>query len=236
MPDFDMPARPASFETRGGWVCRALMQDLGLPLNAAGGIVGNVGFESGGFETLHEIGQPEGVGGYGWGQWTATRRRTFFAWCKQHGLDWQSDEANYGYLVEELKGAYRQTVNALKGLGAVVTLEDAVFSVGQTYERPGGTTPTHLPGFNDRLHYGRRAVAGVGGGVAPPPPPPPAVSADDITQLQRRLNAAGIEPALAVDGVLGEDTRDALRAFQEERGLPVSGNPDAATLAALLPG
>lgn len=234
MPDFDMPARPASFEERGGWVCNALMRDLGLPLNAAGGIVGNIGFESGGFEHLHEIGQPAGVGGYGWGQWTAIRRRTFFAWCNQQGLDWQSDEANYGYLLNELQGTYSSTVRALKALGDAVTLEDAVFSVGQTYERPGGTTSTYLPGFADRLHYGQRAVAGAQGAVpaAQPPQVPPGVN---IAQLQRRLNAAGIEPPLAVDGILGDDTRDALRAFQEDRGLTVTGNPDAATMAALLP-
>lgn len=151
---------PTSWEHRGGRVVQALMRDLGLALNAAGGLVGNLGFESAGFTHLREIGQPEGRGGYGWGQWTASRRRTFLLWCKLHNLDWRSDEANYGYLLVELRGAYHHTVDALKALGDDVALEDAVWSVGQTYERPGGTTDDNLPGYDDRLAYAYRAVAG----------------------------------------------------------------------------
>lgn len=94
---FDMPAAGPNvgWEERGGWVVSALCEDYGLTKEQAAGIVGNLGFESGGFQHLHEIGQPEGLGGYGWGQWTAVRRETFLAFCKQAGLPWQSDEANF---------------------------------------------------------------------------------------------------------------------------------------------
>ncbi|MGE5149904.1 MAG: phage tail tip lysozyme, partial [Rhodospirillaceae bacterium] len=85
----DMPARPASFAERGGWLVRRLAHEFSLSLEQAAGLVGNLGYESDGFEKLHEVGQPEGVGGYGWGQWTAARRRTFLAYAEQFGLDWR---------------------------------------------------------------------------------------------------------------------------------------------------
>lgn len=194
-----------------------LMNDLNLTAEQAAGIMGNLAFESNGFKTLHEIGQPEGRGGYGAAQWTSSRREAFFAYCAAHNLDWQSDEANYGYLLTELKGAYKGTIAALQKAG---TLEDAVFSVGQTYERPGGTTPTHLPGYNDRLDYGRRALAGAGTGPAPPKPSPapapepPAISAFD------RLKAIQVVLGVKPDAAFGKGTWAALNALLEAAGQP----------------
>ncbi|WP_404384294.1 peptidoglycan-binding protein [Caenispirillum salinarum] len=46
-----------------------------------------------------------------------------------------------------------------------------------------------------------------------------------IEQIQRDLNRAGYE-AGSVDGVLGSRTRDAIRAYQRDNGLPVTGQPD----------
>lgn len=149
-----MPAN-GTWEERGGWVLRALMAEFGLADFQAAGIVGNIGFESVGFTKLHEIGQAEGVGGYGWGQWTAARREKFLDWCDDHGLDWKSDQANYGYLVADLRGPYARTVTALKNTR---TVDQAVFSFGQTFERPGGTTPEYLPGNAGRLTYAKRAL------------------------------------------------------------------------------
>lgn len=226
---FDMPDARHSWEERGGWVLGSLMVDLGLVMNASGGIVGNTGFESIGFTKLHEIGQPEGLGGYGWGQWTADRRRSFFAFCKSVNLDWHLDEANYRYLVHELKGAYRRTVDALKAMGENITLEQAVWSVGQTYERPGGTTPDNLPGYTGRLKYAQRAVNGYKGlGTAVVPS-----IVVDVRDAQQRLNDWGIEPELDVDGIVGPDTRDAIRVFQELVKIPITGIFDDLTLQTL---
>ena len=53
--------------------------------------------------------------------------------------------------------------------------------------------------------------------------------------LQAALNRAGASPALKVDGIIGPLTRAALRAFQGAHGLPVTGEADPATWAALAP-
>lgn len=156
---FDMPPSPASFEERGGWVLKALKEDYDITDNQAAGIVGNIGFESGGFKHLQEIAPAvEGSrGGYGWAQWTGPRRVKFEAWCKDQGLEPSSDEANYNYLCEELDTSHAYCLNALCKKD---TLEDCVFEFGKLFEAPGGTTDTYLPGFDSRLAYAKRALNG----------------------------------------------------------------------------
>ena len=60
--------------------------------------------------------------------------------------------------------------------------------------------------------------------------------APDIAAVQRALNEWGIEPALTITDRLDADTKDALEVYQEdpEIGLPVTGEPDAATVKRLL--
>jgi peptidoglycan hydrolase-like protein with peptidoglycan-binding domain len=73
--------------------------------------------------------------------------------------------------------------------------------------------------------------------AAPAPPPPPAIppgltpAQQHVAQLQTQLNAAGAQ--LTVDGKMGSQTRDALKAFQQQHNLKVTGRPDAATMKAL---
>jgi putative chitinase len=64
------------------------------------------------------------------------------------------------------------------------------------------------------------------GGVAAPS------EADRIRAVQAALLAAGCDPK-GVDGIMGANTRAALRMFQSLRELPVTGQADAATLKAL---
>ncbi len=58
------------------------------------------------------------------------------------------------------------------------------------------------------------------------------LSADDYRAIQTMLNAGGFD-AGTPDGVWGTGSRNALRAFQEQNGLPPTGAPDRATLEAL---
>jgi putative chitinase len=56
----------------------------------------------------------------------------------------------------------------------------------------------------------------------------------DLAAVQRALNAmVGPPQVLAEDGIMGPRTRSAITAYQSAHGLPVTGAPDAATLAAL---
>jgi Phage tail lysozyme len=157
MPDFDMPQAAAGFAVRGRWLIDQLVTEFALSAEQAAAIAGNLGYESAGFAAYHELGQPDGLGGYGWAQWTGPRRHAFFAWCAERELDPRSDAANFGYLVAELRGAQGWVLPRLR---QERTLERCVFVFGRWFEAPAGTTADDLPGFEGRLDYARRALAG----------------------------------------------------------------------------
>jgi hypothetical protein len=56
-----------------------------------------------------------------------------------------------------------------------------------------------------------------------------------VGQAQEQLKAAGFNPG-PIDGVLGPQTRAAVRRYQASQGLPATGALDEATRRALLPG
>jgi peptidoglycan hydrolase-like protein with peptidoglycan-binding domain len=58
------------------------------------------------------------------------------------------------------------------------------------------------------------------------------LSADDVRAIQEALQQRGYEPGDA-DGLWGERSQAAMREFQEDEGLPVSGNIDEAAIRAL---
>lgn len=57
------------------------------------------------------------------------------------------------------------------------------------------------------------------------------LSEDTVRALQKALNEQGI--AVSVDGILGEATYAAIRQYQSQHHLPVTGEPDAVTLEKL---
>jgi peptidoglycan L-alanyl-D-glutamate endopeptidase CwlK len=63
-----------------------------------------------------------------------------------------------------------------------------------------------------------------------------AKSTHTAKDVQVRLNALGYNiGAAGADGSIGNDTRKALSAFQHDKNLTVTGDPDATTLSALFP-
>jgi hypothetical protein len=128
---------------------RKLMQDFDIEVVHAAGVLGNLGHECNGFQTLHEIGQPEGKGGYGWAQWTGPRRRQFLGWCDEHNLNWKSDEANYGFLHFELSGPEKGAIAAILKTS---TLASAVKAFERNYERAG------TPNYESRNKWGAIAL------------------------------------------------------------------------------
>ncbi len=137
------------FREKAPGIMRQLMADFELSDFQAGGILGNLGHECGGFKYLHELGQPENRGGYGWAQWTGPRRVAFKNWCSEQSLHWETDEANYGFLKYELETTER---TAIPALSKTHTLEDAVMAFERNYERAG------VKNYESRIRWGRIAM------------------------------------------------------------------------------
>ncbi len=70
-------------------------------------------------------------------------------------------------------------------------------------------------------------MQGTAGGMAPA-----ALSPEQVRRVQQRLAEADHDPG-PVDGIMGRKTREALRAFQQARGLEPTGEPDERTLTEL---
>ncbi len=75
-------------------------------------------------------------------------------------------------------------------------------------------------------------LAGAAALKVTPPVDAPRLSRAQVETMQQRLAALGFS-AGEVDGVLGPATRDALRRFQQQRGLVPDGFPDTPVLKAL---
>lgn len=121
-------------------ICRTymprLINDVGVTVLDAAAVFGNGGHESGGFKKLQEINPTVkgSAGGYGWFQWTGPRRRNFMAFCKENNLKPADDEANYLFLIHELKGPEKAT---LKALAKANTLDTKVVAFELAFERAG---------------------------------------------------------------------------------------------------
>lgn len=106
--------------------------------------MGNLGHESGGFTLYHQIGMPEGRGGYGWAQWDGARREAFLQWCRDNGKAWDSDEASEAFLWIELGGPEGR--GALPSLRNQTDLDAAVVDFEMKFERAG---VKHYPSRQD---------------------------------------------------------------------------------------
>jgi hypothetical protein len=147
------------FETTSKRLVNDLKRDFGLTTIQASGLVGNLAFESGNFETLQEKDFVKGgKGGYGFAQWTDTkadskRRTAFETWSISQGLDPRSYEANYGFLKKELstndpiiKNMGKNTIEKLKNTSSV---DDATKVFMKGYLIPG---KPHLNKRKDRAN------------------------------------------------------------------------------------
>ena len=121
------------FVSKSPWIMQGLIREFGLTDIQAAGILGNIGHECNGFHQMQE-GQPigGGRGGYGWCQWTGSRRTQFEDYAAQRGLDVDGDKANFGFLVWELHNTESAAIKAVRG---TASLGDAVRAFESKFER-----------------------------------------------------------------------------------------------------
>lgn len=78
--------------------------------------------------------------GIGWFQWTGPRHTAFRFWCSRQGLDWRSDDAEFGFLREELMTDYAHVATKMR---ATQTLADATAAFEKYYEGAGVVQMQH---------------------------------------------------------------------------------------------
>jgi hypothetical protein len=122
-PGTETPVKRSTLMTR-------LVEEQGLPPVAAAGVVGNL---------MHESGLKPGAVGdsgssIGWAQWHADRKDDFKVWAKSNGLDPNTDETNYAYLIHDLETNYPEVLAKLK---KAKSHEEASDIFMEEYERPG---------------------------------------------------------------------------------------------------
>lgn len=137
------------FNRDAPWIMDQLMADFGLTVNAAAGIVGNAGHESGGFELLQEIKPRAGRGGYGWFQWTGPRRVAFEKFLSDNNLSATDREANYAFLKFELQTTEKRSLTAMAGVED--TIRDQTIAFENAFERSG------VKNYPSRLAYAQQA-------------------------------------------------------------------------------
>jgi tail lysozyme len=118
--------------SKGTKVASALQRDLGLGSGAAAGIVGNLLAEDPSLVAMNEKHPLRGRGGWGWAMWTGPRRIQFEQWVAAHHLDIHSDEANYGFLVYELKTKFQGLLKKIQHESAAQAAAD----IYTTFESP----------------------------------------------------------------------------------------------------
>ncbi len=122
------------FRQKAPGIMRDLVRDLGLSETQAAGILGNIGWECGGFKQLQEQNPVMGGrGGLGWCQWTASRRTQFEDWLRENSFNYQNDAANYGFLLNELRGSQAASVRAVR---QTPNVENATSEFMRVFERP----------------------------------------------------------------------------------------------------
>lgn len=180
-----LPAGSKAVPNRAATFAKILQDRYGLKDYHACGFIGNLWHESCGFKAIREYGTLSGVPqnqpppkgtlkvGYGWAQWTngavGGRLDMFLDYCTLTNKAPQSDEAQLGYLLQELDGSYgRVVIPGLKKNGPVTvtnktwagtydtsTLEGATRYVMAEFERPA-KGKDHI---GDRITYASQTLA-----------------------------------------------------------------------------
>jgi hypothetical protein len=154
-------ASQGNFEQRASAFMPRLQKDLNITKEQAAGIIGSLGGETGGLKAVQELHPviPGSRGGFGWAQWTGPRRVEFEQFSAARGLSITSDEANYQFLVHELKGSESKALNQLKQTGSVdeaarVFTGSAATGIG--YLRPG------IEHYGSSISKARQAYGAIG--------------------------------------------------------------------------
>jgi hypothetical protein len=151
-------------------------------------------------------------GGYGVAQWTGPRRVNFENWVRARGIAANTDEANYGFLLHELRGSHKSFLARLRDAGTVAEASRLTHVV---YENPADVQNNTFKSGPARQMLALRALNGAQETETAPLTEPPVKLEKAIASLvraakkaQKELTAFGFDTGPA-DGDWGKRSRDA---------------------------
>lgn len=172
--------------------------------------------------------------GYGLCQWTSDGRKAGLLSFAQTTRRSISDiNMQLEYLMRELNGAYKGVLNGIKAASTIRQASDIVLT---QFERPADQSEAAK---KYRAGLGERLCSEWGGEISPFEPSNPykkptqnvAMVRDEVRWIQQALINHGYH--LVIDGIWGNKTEEAVRAFQADNGLAVDGIVGPATRAKL---
>ena len=193
---------PQAQTERGAGIRDRLATDLGISKDQAAGVVGNLQAESG-LQAINEKRPliPGSRGGFGWAQWTGPRRTEFEAYAKEHNLDPKSDEANYGFLVQELKNDPKllAQIRGAKTAGEAARITEA------GYERPTVSNAATRARYAEQIAATPTPTQVAQAGPAPTPPAPapaPMQLAEAMPSHFAPIGTAAVQTAPPLSGAV----------------------------------
>jgi hypothetical protein len=154
-PDTAPGSGKGEFSVLAPRIMKDLIPAFDLSTEQAAAILGNIGHECNGFKSMQELKPVSGKGGFGWCQWTGSRRRKFFAFCAAKNLPTDSYAGNLEFLKSDLRGETRDAPNAIRDIKNPPgqSLRSMVERFELAFERAG------VKSYPQREDFARKALA-----------------------------------------------------------------------------
>ena len=173
--------------------------------------------------------------GYGECQWTSDGRKAgLLDLARSRGVSIGDLNMQLDYLMIELRGAYRGVLNGIMQARTIRAASDIVLT---QFERPADQSESakkYRANLGMKLYDEWQS----GGGTTPTPYNPygkptqnVAMVREEVKWIQQALKNHGYN--VAIDGIWGNKTEEAVRAFQADHGLVVDGICGKLTIAEL---
>jgi hypothetical protein len=124
------PEKVSSLSSTKGMLYSEL-KNLGLNNFQVAGVIGSLGGES--HEKISHTARNSSSGAFGIAQWLGPRYRNLVKFSNEQGLDFNSPEAQVKFLISELKGSEKGTLNSIL---KTKNLSEATETWTRKYERP----------------------------------------------------------------------------------------------------
>jgi len=187
---------------------------MGLTPIQAAGIVGNLKQESSTFNTK-DVG--DGGESIGIAQWSSIRRKDFE---KVFGKEFKDStfQEQLQFIWWELNNTEKRALDKLK---TATTAAEAAALFDEFYERSDGKARDQRSKNAEDIYTRYENPSSVVDKEVERRLLRIGVKGDDVEELQKKLNTAGYN--IAIDGIFGNETLKALKAFQKQQGLTVDG-------------